>query len=251
MTLGDKLTKLRKDNNYTQEQLAEKLGVSRQAVSRWESDIAYPETDKLVQLGELYNCSMDYLLKDGVEKEGGGSFSLKNFHFERKSKKTVRGVPLWHINIGLGRTAKGVIAIGLRAKGVISIGLFSLGILSFGLFSLGLFSLGVFALGLIAAGTISAGLIAFGAISFGILAFGAVAIGEFSFGALSVGKYFAYGDHAYAAIAIGKTKAVGTLYQANAITAANRNEILSLLKSRVPKIFAWIVSLIKPLFRHG
>ena len=45
MTLGNKLAKLRKENNYTQEQLAELLGVSRQAISKWESDAAYPETE--------------------------------------------------------------------------------------------------------------------------------------------------------------------------------------------------------------
>ena len=46
MTFGDKLTKLRKQKNLTQEQLADMLGVSRQSVSKWESDTAYPETDK-------------------------------------------------------------------------------------------------------------------------------------------------------------------------------------------------------------
>ena len=45
MTLGEKMAKLRKEQNYTQEQLAQLLGVSRQAVSRWESDLAYPETE--------------------------------------------------------------------------------------------------------------------------------------------------------------------------------------------------------------
>ena len=64
MTLGTKLSKLRKENNYTQEQLADILGVSRQAVSKWESDTTYPETEKLLKLGDLYKCSMDYLLKD-------------------------------------------------------------------------------------------------------------------------------------------------------------------------------------------
>lgn len=64
MTLGGKLAKLRKENHYTQEQLAGMLGVSRQAVSKWESDITYPETEKLLKLGALYHCSMDYLLKD-------------------------------------------------------------------------------------------------------------------------------------------------------------------------------------------
>ena len=67
MTLGEKLAKLRKEKNYTQEQLAEILGVSRQSVSKWESDASYPETEKLLRLGELYGCSMDYLLKNNGE----------------------------------------------------------------------------------------------------------------------------------------------------------------------------------------
>ena len=59
MTLGEKLAKLRREQNYTQEQLAQLMGVSRQAVSRRESDLAYPETEKLLRLGKLYHCSMD------------------------------------------------------------------------------------------------------------------------------------------------------------------------------------------------
>ncbi|MBQ4107828.1 MAG: helix-turn-helix transcriptional regulator, partial [Clostridia bacterium] len=62
MTFGEKLAKLRKENNYTQEQLADKLDVSRQSVSKWESDVAYPETDKLIKLSKLFHCSIDYLL---------------------------------------------------------------------------------------------------------------------------------------------------------------------------------------------
>lgn len=62
MALGEKLSKLRKENNYTQEQLADVLGISRQAISKWESDITYPETDKLIRICKLFNCSIDYLL---------------------------------------------------------------------------------------------------------------------------------------------------------------------------------------------
>lgn len=69
MTLGEKITKQRKELNYTQEQLADILGVSRQSVSKWESDIAYPETDKLIELGKLFDCSMDYLLKEEVTEK--------------------------------------------------------------------------------------------------------------------------------------------------------------------------------------
>ncbi len=71
MTFGEKLSLLRKDYNYTQEQLADILGVSRQSVSKWESDIAYPETNKLIVLGRLFECSMDYLLKDEITEKDG------------------------------------------------------------------------------------------------------------------------------------------------------------------------------------
>ena len=62
MTCGEKIQKLRKDCGYTQEDLADILNVSRQSVSRWESDIAFPETEKLITLAKLFKCSIDYLL---------------------------------------------------------------------------------------------------------------------------------------------------------------------------------------------
>lgn len=71
MTFGEKLSKMRKEYNYTQEQLADILGVSRQSVSKWESDIAYPETDKLIEIGKLFDCSMDYLLKENITEKIG------------------------------------------------------------------------------------------------------------------------------------------------------------------------------------
>ena len=71
MTLGEKIARQRKELNYTQEQLADVLGVSRQSISKWESDIAYPETDKLIELGKLFDCSMDYLLKEEITEKDG------------------------------------------------------------------------------------------------------------------------------------------------------------------------------------
>ena len=59
MSLGDNLKKLRRDTNMSQEQLAEKLNVSRQSVSKWESDIAYPEMDKMLQLCKIFNINID------------------------------------------------------------------------------------------------------------------------------------------------------------------------------------------------
>lgn len=78
MTLGNKLSKLRKENNYTQEQLASILGVSRQAISKWESDITYPETDKLIRISELFDCSLDYLLKSEVQSYNNTQEIQKN-----------------------------------------------------------------------------------------------------------------------------------------------------------------------------
>ena len=80
MTLGEKLSKLRKEYNYTQEQLADILGVSRQSISKWESDIAYPETEKLIELGKFFECSMDYLLKDDVTEKTDTSVSESTFN---------------------------------------------------------------------------------------------------------------------------------------------------------------------------
>ena len=66
MKFGDKLIELRKKNGYSQEELAEKLGVSRQSVSKWESNNTYPETDKIIQIANLFDCSMDDLINDKV-----------------------------------------------------------------------------------------------------------------------------------------------------------------------------------------
>ena len=66
MKFGDKLIQLRKKSGMNQEELAEKLGVSRQSVSKWESNNAYPETDKIVQICNIFNCSMDDLINDNI-----------------------------------------------------------------------------------------------------------------------------------------------------------------------------------------
>ena len=63
MDLSEKLLNLRKANDLTQEQLAEKTGVSRQSVSKWESGQSVPELDKIVALCDIFNISTDYLLK--------------------------------------------------------------------------------------------------------------------------------------------------------------------------------------------
>ena len=69
MILADKIIEERKKNGWTQEDLAQKLGVSRQSVSKWESAGAIPDLKKIIQLADLFEVSTDYLLKDGIEKE--------------------------------------------------------------------------------------------------------------------------------------------------------------------------------------
>lgn len=75
MTFGEKLFKLRKEKGLSQEALAEKLNTSRQAVSKWENGQGYPETEKLLMIGNIFEVSLDYLLKNSVEpnndKEAG------------------------------------------------------------------------------------------------------------------------------------------------------------------------------------
>ncbi len=62
--LSEKLYKLRKNSGLSQEQLAEQLNVSRQAISKWESGSAVPESEKLIAISNYFDVSVDYLLKD-------------------------------------------------------------------------------------------------------------------------------------------------------------------------------------------
>ena len=65
MTFSDKLIALRKKAGWSQEELAERLNVSRQSVSKWESAQSMPDIDKILQLSSLFSVTTDCLLKDG------------------------------------------------------------------------------------------------------------------------------------------------------------------------------------------
>lgn len=67
MTFSDKLIALRRKAGWSQEELAERLNVSRQSVSKWESAQSMPDIDKIVQLSSLFGVTTDYLLKDGQD----------------------------------------------------------------------------------------------------------------------------------------------------------------------------------------
>jgi len=65
MTLGEKIQALRKQHRMSQEQLADRLNISRQAVSKWETNESQPDIERLVEIGSLFNVTTDYLIKDG------------------------------------------------------------------------------------------------------------------------------------------------------------------------------------------
>ena len=69
MTLSEKITRLRKTAQLSQEQLAERLNISRQTVSRWEMGSAMPDASNLLQLSKLFGVSIDYLLHDDFESD--------------------------------------------------------------------------------------------------------------------------------------------------------------------------------------
>ncbi len=69
MILAEKIIRLRKKNGWSQEELAEKMQVSRQAVSKWEGAQTVPDLEKILMLGQLFGVTTDYLLKDELEDE--------------------------------------------------------------------------------------------------------------------------------------------------------------------------------------
>ena len=270
MTLGEKIYSLRVKNGLSQEAFGEKLGVSRQSVSKWETDQSVPELDKIVMISELFTVTTDYLLKESAAEpasgqwkgttaaggpgqwngastaaEGSGQWTKasgaeqaadlwgessdteqdayecrgravvkRGFSYEYKSKRSWRGMPLVHVNIGFGRSAKGVIAIGLAAKGIVAIGLAGLGVITLAPVGIGLLlSAGIVAIGGIALGDFAIGVVAMGAFCVGIFSMGALAVGQFSFGAIAIGQQVAVGDVARGDIALGFSEATGTVFQ--------------------------------------
>ena len=76
MTTGEKLALLREKKGITQEKLSEILNVSRQSVSRWETNISFPETDKLIKSSKLFECSTDFLLNEDIQENAENSIDV-------------------------------------------------------------------------------------------------------------------------------------------------------------------------------
>ena len=166
MEFRERLYQLRKGRGISQEELAHTVGVSRQAVQKWEAGAATPDLGNLSALADYFVVSLDYLVR-GIEPEKPAAPSpqqavIQNYYrgwrYEYRSRRTLFGLPLVHINLcdrSLCR-AKGVIAIGNVATGLIAIGGFSAGLLTLGGFSAGLLALGGLAAGVLSIITIIA-----------------------------------------------------------------------------------------------
>ena len=220
MKFSEKLTELRHSRGWSQEQLGERLGVTRQTVSKWELGSTTPELEKLAMMSDIFGVSTDELIKGEPQEASRPSEPSEpaeaiqytkplrsRLHFEYKSRRTVRGLPLVHINFGAGRyAAKGIFALGNKAVGVVAGGFLSVGVVSFGLISAGLLALGTFSVGVIAFGGAAAGWLAFGGSACGMYAVGGAAdASHISCGGYSTSAHVAIGDVVRGAVEVSES----------------------------------------------
>lgn len=95
MTIGNRISALRKEHSYSQEYVASRLGVSRQAVSKWETDQSAPDTYNLIALAELFNVSVEYLAIGKREEE------VKSHNSEVNISNTRKVIGYIFIGVGL------------------------------------------------------------------------------------------------------------------------------------------------------
>ena len=101
MSFGENLQFYRKKINITQEQLAEKLEVSRKSVSKWESNTTYPEMDKLLQMCELFSCTMDVLLRGNAEESCCEDTSDYDRRMNNFSRAIAAGIACFFLGVTL------------------------------------------------------------------------------------------------------------------------------------------------------
>ena len=256
MELGDKLRTLRREKGLSQEELAVMIGVSRQALSKWEAGQSRPELDKLLALSDTFGVTIDSLVRPGeTEAQPEPPAAGWWYHgpvFEYKSARTLRGLPLVHINLGPGkRRARGVLAIGNVATGLAAVGFIARGGLSVGILSLGIVSIGTLAVGLLACGALALGIAAVGAIAAGLFALGGLAFGVFAVGGCAVASHVAIGDVARGPVAVGRgvrgafTLADPAFSRHRSLT---RSQVYGLIRSVYPQLWDWVIRLLTIMF---
>ena len=114
MTMGEKILALRKARGWSQEELAERVGVTRQAVSRWESGTAKPDADKTISICDLFGVSADYLLRDNYSGEGPGTINS-----EPVPSATGGMIRLYRWGLLFGMLAGGIDLVLIRFMGLI------------------------------------------------------------------------------------------------------------------------------------
>lgn len=245
MNFHKELQRLRKGEGLSQEELGEKLGVSRQTISKWESASAYPDMLNLVAISRYFGVSVDNLISGKEQKaeetaasEPEKTEARRSFHFEYKSRKCVKDMPLVHINYGFGNYhARGIIAIGNISSGLLAVGLIAKGILSIGVLSIGLLAFGVFSLGLFVVGCIAAGIIAVAGIAVGVMTLGGVALGVVSIGGCAISTHVSVGGVAMAPVSVGfivKGDSVLALKELGEISRVTAQSIENIIYERFP-----------------
>lgn len=221
MRFAENLMGLRRSRGWSQEDLGDRLGVSRQTVSKWETGQTTPELEKLVELAAVFDRSIDELV--GRETPGerlGSPAPVECFecprgrvYYEYISPRRLWGLPLVHVRLGGGnRPVRGIVAVGNIAVGLVALGGIGVGVVSLAGLSVGLLALGGMALGAVSAGGVALGLCAAGGVAMGQwLAIGGVAASnQLAVGGVALSHQLAVGKAAVGAIAVG-TEADGAL----------------------------------------
>lgn len=227
MKFSNKLIQLRKEKGFSQEDLANSIGVSRQSVSKWESDQSMPDLPKLIQLSEIFHVSIDYLVKESITQRNPEKNSVspensgqtrtadssgevlhrldrientinKNMaapgkEYEYISKTKIGRLPLVHIHYrswASGTISPFFMNLGYQTRFMAIRGDYSVkakGIIAIGNNATGLISIGLWAKGLISLGLISVGGLALGVFSLGLLAMGIICAGLAAVGIIAFG----------------------------------------------------------------
>lgn len=259
MNFSDRLFRLRRERGISQEELAEVVGVTRQAVQKWESGASRPDMDNLTALARYFQVTLDWLItgeEQAPPPEGPERTVIEKHYYHRrweyeyKSERTLWGLPLVHVHLcerGFAR-AKGILAVGNVATGLVSVGIFSAGVLSLGVLSLGLLlSVGCLSAGLISLGGFSAGLIALGGFAWGWLAIGGIAGGVYAAGGVAMASEIAVGGVAQGRLAIGSAvsgaKTIG-ITPGQPVDPAVRQTIRSAVTAALDGRLGWLRDLL-------
>ena len=105
MILAEKIMQLRKQRGWSQEELADKLGISRQSVSKWESGMSIPDLDKILKLGGVFGVSTDYLLKEELEECEQAGVAVPG-QFDEPEAESVRSISMQEAETYMDLTQK-------------------------------------------------------------------------------------------------------------------------------------------------